>query len=83
MAAKAAMAPAKTVSRGCLMAIMAAMKKVLSPNSETIITEKEATKAWKKPTPPSTSPVVLGTCTQIVIFTQCCLPRPSYCFTMA
>lgn len=43
--AKAAMAPAKTVILGCLMAIMAAMKKVLSPNSETTITERAATNA--------------------------------------
>lgn len=34
-----------TVDRECLMAMMAAMKKVLSPNSETMITETEAMKA--------------------------------------
>ena len=44
------MAPPKTVRRGYLIAIMAAIKKVLSPNSETIITENEATNAGKKPT---------------------------------
>ena len=36
--------------RECLMAMMAAMKKVLSPISETMMTEKAATKAWKNPT---------------------------------
>lgn len=46
---KAEIAPTKTVSRGCLIAIMAAMKNVLSPNSDTIITENDATNAWKKP----------------------------------
>lgn len=47
--AKAKMAPAKTVSRGCLMAIIAAIKNVLSPISETKITDRAAAKAWKKP----------------------------------
>lgn len=47
---KADMAPPKTVRRGYLIAMIAAMKNVLSPNSETIITEKEATKAGKNPT---------------------------------
>lgn len=32
------------------IAMMAAMKNVLSPISETIMTENEATKAWKNPT---------------------------------
>lgn len=31
------------------MAMIAAMKNVLSPNSETMMTEIEATKAWMKP----------------------------------
>lgn len=34
------------------MAMIAAMKKVLSPNSDTMMTEMEATKAWRKPTFP-------------------------------
>jgi len=46
MMPSAAMAPAKTVDLACFMAMMAAMKKVLSPNSETMITDMEATKAW-------------------------------------
>ena len=32
------------------MAMIAAMKKVLSPISDTIMTEKAATNAWKNPT---------------------------------
>ena len=43
------MAPINTVSRECVMAIMAAIKKVLSPSSDTIITDSEAMKAWVKP----------------------------------
>ena len=43
--AKAPIAPANTVILGCRMAMMAAMKKVLSPNSETMMTDKDATKA--------------------------------------
>jgi hypothetical protein len=39
------MAAMKTVLLACLIAIMAAMKKVLSPNSDTIITEMDATNA--------------------------------------
>lgn len=31
------------------MAMIAAIKKVLSPNSDTMMTEIEATKAWRKP----------------------------------
>lgn len=42
---KLAKAPANTVIRGCLVAIMAAIRKVLSPISETTI----ITKAWTKP----------------------------------
>ena len=34
--------PKYTVSLGCFMERMAAMKKVLSPNSETMITERAA-----------------------------------------
>ena len=49
MRPRASMAPAYTIVRGCFMAMMAAMKKVLSPISETTMTEKEAKKAWKKP----------------------------------
>lgn len=47
--ARANMAPANTVNRGCLIAIIAAMKKVLSPISDTRITDKAAAKAWIKP----------------------------------
>lgn len=47
--ANAKMAPANTVRRGCLMAIIAAIKNVLSPISDTRITDKAAAKAWKKP----------------------------------
>lgn len=43
--ASAPIAPVKTVSLGYFIAIIAAIKKVLSPNSETTITEREATKA--------------------------------------
>lgn len=46
ISASADIAPANTVILGCRMAIIAAIKKVLSPNSETIITDKDATKAW-------------------------------------
>lgn len=44
------------------MAMMAAMKNVLSPNSETMMTEKEATKAWMKPVFPLLEPsaVIIG-----------------------
>lgn len=41
----AKIAPLNIVILGCFIAIMAAIKKVLSPNSETIITEKLAMKA--------------------------------------
>lgn len=43
------MAPANTTRRLYRMAMIAAMKKVLSPNSDTMMTEIEATKAWRKP----------------------------------
>jgi hypothetical protein len=52
MRASAPMAPANTVILGWRMAMMAAMKKVLSPNSDTMMTEREATNAWMKPTSP-------------------------------
>lgn len=42
---KAKIAPRNTVRRGCRIAIMAAMKKVLSPNSDTIITDIDAINA--------------------------------------
>lgn len=48
MPASAVMAPANTVSRGWFMAIMAEMKKVLSPSSDTIMMLREATKACMK-----------------------------------
>lgn len=47
--ANALIAAIKTVNRGCFIAIIAAMKKVLSPSSETTITDNEAIKACKKP----------------------------------
>ena len=43
MTPSAKMAPAKTVARACLIAMIAAMKNVLSPNSETIITLQRKT----------------------------------------
>ena len=42
-------APPNTRHLLYFMAKMAAMKKVLSPISDTMMTEKAATKAWKKP----------------------------------
>lgn len=45
----AATAPAKTVSLECVIAMMAAMKNVLSPISEIMITAREATNACMKP----------------------------------
>lgn len=45
MNASAPIAPANTVSLGCLIAIIAAIKNVLSPSSETTITDNDATKA--------------------------------------
>lgn len=50
MRASADMAPANTVILECRMAIIAAMKNVLSPNSETTITERDAMKACVNPT---------------------------------
>lgn len=49
MRASAPIAPIKTVSLGCLIAIIAAIKNVLSPISETTITDNDATNAWTKP----------------------------------
>lgn len=46
---RASMAPAKTVRRLYRMAMIAAMKKVLSPSSETMMTEIAATNAWINP----------------------------------
>ena len=48
-------APRKTVSLECCIDMMAAMKNVLSPSSETIMTDREAMKPWVKLTsrPPS------------------------------
>lgn len=43
------MAPANTVSLGCRIAMIAAMKNVLSPSSETMITDSEARKACMNP----------------------------------
>ena len=45
MIKRAAIAPPNTTSRECRIAIIAAMKKVLSPNSETMITDNDATNA--------------------------------------
>jgi len=47
--ARALIAPDNTVSLGCFIAIIAAMKNVLSPNSDTMITDKDATIACRKP----------------------------------
>lgn len=49
----AAIAPVKTIRRGCRIAIMAAIKNVLSPNSENKIIDNVSTKACKNPTSPS------------------------------
>lgn len=48
--ANALIAAKKTVSLLLVIAMMAAMKKVLSPISETIITDKDSTKPCKNPT---------------------------------
>lgn len=56
--ARAAIAPVKTVSLGCLIAIIAAIKNVLSPSSDTIITESDAMNAWINPKLPGL--VILG-----------------------
>ena len=45
ISAKAAAAPTNTVRRGCRIAIMAAIKKVLSPNSDTMMTDRDAINA--------------------------------------
>lgn len=42
---KAVIAPKKTVNRECLIAMIAAMNHVLSPNSDTIMTDIEANNA--------------------------------------
>ena len=42
----ASIAPVNTIDLACLIDIMAAIKNVLSPSSETMMTDKEATKAW-------------------------------------
>lgn len=47
--ARALMAPTNTVNLGCFIAIIAAMKNVLSPNSDTTMTDKAAIKACKNP----------------------------------
>ena len=44
-----AIAAMNTIRRECLMAMMAAMKNVLSPSSETRITDKDAIKEWRNP----------------------------------
>lgn len=49
MRTRAEMAPKNTVSRECFMAMMAAMKNVLSPISDTMITDKDAKKPWMNP----------------------------------
>lgn len=49
----AAIAPVNTIIRGCRIAIMAAIKNVLSPNSENKIIDNVSTKACKNPTSPS------------------------------
>ena len=46
--ARAAIAPINTVHLGCLIAMIAAIKKVLSPSSETKITLSVAMKPWTK-----------------------------------
>lgn len=50
ISARAVIAPMNTVNLGCFIAIIAAMKNVLSPNSDTTMTDKEAMKACRKPT---------------------------------
>lgn len=53
ISASALIAPAKTIKRGCRIAMIAAMKNVLSPNSDTIITDSDAMNACIKPTSPN------------------------------
>ena len=48
--ARAKIAPVKTISREWRIAMIAAIKNVLSPSSETMITEIDAANAWMKPT---------------------------------
>jgi len=45
MSPSASIAPAKTVTLGFFIAKMAAMKNVLSPSSDTIMTDSDARKA--------------------------------------
>ena len=47
MAIRAVNAAEKTTSRGCFIAISAAIKKVLSPISEKMIIVNERIKAWR------------------------------------
>lgn len=49
MKMSAEIAPVKTIARGCRIAIIAAMKNVLSPSSLTMIIDKEAMKACVNP----------------------------------
>lgn len=42
---RASIAPENTTSRECLMAMIAAIKNVLSPSSDTTMTDKAAMKA--------------------------------------
>lgn len=48
MRARAVIAPANTIKRGCRIAMIAAIKNVLSPNSDTTITDNDAMNARKK-----------------------------------
>lgn len=48
MRPSAAIAPVKTIRRECRIARIAAMKKVLSPSSDTIMTDSDAINAWTK-----------------------------------
>lgn len=47
IAVRADIAPRNTVSRECFIAMIAAMKNVLSPISETMITENVAMNPWR------------------------------------
>lgn len=51
--ASAVIAPVNTIKRGCRIAMIAAMKNVLSPNSDTTITDNDAMNAWMKLTSPN------------------------------
>lgn len=53
MSARAVIAPTNTIIRGCRIAMIAAIKKVLSPNSDTTITDNDAMNARKKLESPS------------------------------